>query len=191
LFLCLDCPVFCIFCLLPTTQTLMPPAGFEPSSRASERPCTLALDLSATGIGKWIICVNREGTVKFCRGNFNGFLLLCCETSILQWLTFCVNVAIATLRGRIFLNLSEILLVKPHHDGRKCTRWFKYDRDKLWLVYTQIVPVIFEPPCKCLNRIWCRDAESDVRSFWQQHEMSTQLNHKYIKLEFMTHFFSH
>jgi hypothetical protein len=28
-----------------------------------------------------------------------------------------------------------------------CTIWFKYDRDKLWLVYTQIVPVIFEPPC--------------------------------------------
>jgi hypothetical protein len=27
------------------------------------------------------------------------------------------------------------------------TRWFKYDRDNLWLVYTQIVPVIFEPPC--------------------------------------------
>jgi hypothetical protein len=27
------------------------------------------------------------------------------------------------------------------------TRWFKYDRDKLWLVYTQIVLVIFEPPC--------------------------------------------
>jgi hypothetical protein len=27
------------------------------------------------------------------------------------------------------------------------TRWFKYDRDKLWLVYTQILPVIFEPPC--------------------------------------------
>jgi hypothetical protein len=24
---------------------------------------------------------------------------------------------------------------------------FKYDQDKLWLVYTQIVPVIFEPPC--------------------------------------------
>ena len=29
----------------------------------------------------------------------------------------------------------------------ECTRWFKYDRDKLRLVYTQIVPVIFEPPC--------------------------------------------
>jgi glycosyltransferase involved in cell wall biosynthesis len=27
------------------------------------------------------------------------------------------------------------------------TRWCKYDRDKLWLVYTQIVPVISEPPC--------------------------------------------
>ena len=31
------------------------------------------------------------------------------------------------------------------------TRWFKYDRDKLWLVYTQIVPVIFEPPCTYLH----------------------------------------
>jgi hypothetical protein len=31
------------------------------------------------------------------------------------------------------------------------TRWFKYDRDKLWLVYTQIDPVIFEPPCI----LWC------------------------------------
>jgi hypothetical protein len=29
----------------------------------------------------------------------------------------------------------------------QCTRWLKCDRDKLWLVYTQIVPVIFEPPC--------------------------------------------
>ena len=27
------------------------------------------------------------------------------------------------------------------------TRWFKYNRDKLWLVYKQSVPVIFEPPC--------------------------------------------
>ena len=27
------------------------------------------------------------------------------------------------------------------------TRWFRYDRDKLWLVYTQSVPVTFEPPC--------------------------------------------
>jgi len=27
------------------------------------------------------------------------------------------------------------------------TRWFKYDRDCNRFVYTQIVPVIFEPPC--------------------------------------------
>ena len=27
------------------------------------------------------------------------------------------------------------------------TRWFKHDRDKLWLVYTLIVPVMSEPPC--------------------------------------------
>ena len=32
---------------------------------------------------------------------------------------------------------------------QQCTRWLKYDRDKLWLVYTQSVPVIFEPPCTC------------------------------------------
>jgi hypothetical protein len=31
------------------------------------------------------------------------------------------------------------------------TRWFKYDWDKLWLVYTQTVPVIFEPPCIFLS----------------------------------------
>jgi hypothetical protein len=34
-----------------------------------------------------------------------------------------------------------------HEERLTNTRWFKYDRDKLWLVYTQIVPVIFEPPC--------------------------------------------
>jgi hypothetical protein len=31
------------------------------------------------------------------------------------------------------------------------TRWFKYDWDKLWLVYTQIVSVIFEPPCTWMS----------------------------------------
>jgi hypothetical protein len=36
---------------------------------------------------------------------------------------------------------------KPILYGLNHTRWFKYDRDKLWLVYTQRVPVIFEPPC--------------------------------------------
>jgi hypothetical protein len=36
------------------------------------------------------------------------------------------------------------------------TRWFKYDRDKLWLIYTQIDPVIFEPPC--INKLFSRTA---------------------------------
>jgi hypothetical protein len=37
-------------------------------------------------------------------------------------------------------------------------RWFKYDRDKLWLVYTQIVPVIFEPPCNLVvYSVSCRN----------------------------------
>jgi hypothetical protein len=39
------------------------------------------------------------------------------------------------------------------------TRWFKYDRDKLWLVYTQSVPVIFEPPCILLHMV-CQLNES-------------------------------
>jgi hypothetical protein len=39
-----------------------------------------------------------------------------------------------------------IILISVNKTGNVSTRWFKYDRDKLWLVYTQIVPVIFEPP---------------------------------------------
>ena len=34
-----------------TTQTTMPPAGFEPTILVSERPQTHALDRTATGIG--------------------------------------------------------------------------------------------------------------------------------------------
>ena len=30
---------------------------------------------------------------------------------------------------------------------RRCTRWFKYDRDWLCVNKSQFVPVIFEPPC--------------------------------------------
>ena len=33
----------------------------------------------------------------------------------------------------------------------RCTRWFKYDRDCLCVNRSQFVPVIFEPPCTCLN----------------------------------------
>jgi hypothetical protein len=51
------------------------------------------------------------------------------------------------------------------------TRWFKYDRDKLWLVYTQTVPVIFEPPCILRSvRRRSRTEYSDLRHetfFWR------------------------
>jgi hypothetical protein len=44
------------------------------------------------------------------------------------------------------------------------TRWFKYDRDKLWLVYTQSVPVIFEPPCTCISwETWVNLTEDGKR----------------------------
>ena len=42
---------FCLY-LQHTTQTSMPPAGYESAIPASDRPQTLALDRTATGIGK-------------------------------------------------------------------------------------------------------------------------------------------
>ena len=66
LFLCSCCLSFChfyplchsvpsvIMSLIPqhTSQTSMPPARFEPATPASDRPQTLVLDRSATGIIK-------------------------------------------------------------------------------------------------------------------------------------------
>jgi hypothetical protein len=42
---------FVLYCTTHTTQTSMPPAGFEPAIAASYRLQTLALDRSSTGIG--------------------------------------------------------------------------------------------------------------------------------------------
>ena len=39
------------------------------------------------------------------------------------------------------------VLLEGLSKAMECTRWFKYDRDCNRLAYTQIVPVIFEPPC--------------------------------------------
>jgi hypothetical protein len=54
LFLCRDCPAFCLFIF--TCNTLhkhpCPRAEFEPAISTSARPQTLALDRSAIGIGK-------------------------------------------------------------------------------------------------------------------------------------------
>ena len=46
--------------------------------------------------------------------------------------------------GFASLRAAEVIKIER---AANITRWFKYDRDKLWLVYTQIVPVIFEQPC--------------------------------------------
>ena len=42
---------FCLYCTTYTTQTSMFPAGFEPTIPTGDRPQTVALDRSATGIG--------------------------------------------------------------------------------------------------------------------------------------------
>ena len=51
LVLCRDCPQFCLLSLL-TTQTSMPPAGFESATPASDRQLIFVLERSATGIGR-------------------------------------------------------------------------------------------------------------------------------------------
>ena len=52
-FFCLDCLAFSLLCFTVqhTTQTSMLLAGFEPAIPATDRPQTLALDRSVTGIG--------------------------------------------------------------------------------------------------------------------------------------------
>ena len=49
--LCFPYLLLCIYYITHNTQTSMLPAEFEPAIPASERPQTLALDRSATGIG--------------------------------------------------------------------------------------------------------------------------------------------
>ena len=43
---------FCLYCTTHTTQIPMPPAAFEPATRARDQPQILALYSSATWIGK-------------------------------------------------------------------------------------------------------------------------------------------
>jgi hypothetical protein len=70
--------------------------------------------------------------------------------------TYIYLVLSLSLSGDYIFTLSYALLAKKEmklplqfvcYYRVKSTRWFKYDRDKLWLVDTQIVPVIFETPC--------------------------------------------
>ena len=58
------------------------------------------------------------------------------------------------------------------------TRWFKYDRDKLWLIYIQIVPVIFEPPCRFVQHLTFGNLEilETVWLFINKQEMQSMYN---------------
>jgi len=47
---------------------------------------------------------------------------------------------------RKFLDINNLYYFM-FHDGVLYTRWFKYDRDCLWVNLATSVPVIFEPPC--------------------------------------------
>ena len=69
------------------------------------------------------------------------------------------------LRIRLFDKLIYKILIKSVIHGAKPldlvllnklvinARWFKYDRDCNRLVYTQTVPVVFEPPCIISGKI--------------------------------------
>ena len=48
---------------------------------------------------------------------------------------------------------NKTLHLTPLFVTYQSTRWFKYDRDCNRLVYTQIVPVIFELPCNLIIQI--------------------------------------
>jgi hypothetical protein len=69
-------------------------------------------------------------------GNNNAFCVYCWSTR------HCKQYKNATRCTKILL--WQICIAG---NKKKRTRWLKYARYKLWLVYTQIVPVIFEPPC--------------------------------------------
>jgi hypothetical protein len=55
-----------------------------------------------------------------------------------------------------------------------CTRWFKYDWDWLHTVYTQKVPVIFEPTCTINGKLshFCMGWAQSVQCAVMQHTMA-------------------
>jgi hypothetical protein len=61
------------------------------------------------------------------------------------------------------------------------TRWFKHDWDKLWLVYTQIIPVIFELPC--ILRSYASAIQPAALSLYQTTHHKSYLNWSYMPFE--------
>ena len=72
----------------------------------------------------------------------------------------------------VYLNSDHSVSCGPHYTGiipantlsqLVCTRWFKYDRDYLYVNKSQFVPVIFEPPCimQSMDRSF-----QTIKEFW-------------------------
>jgi hypothetical protein len=94
----------------------------------------------------WIWYVNTIAfvTVKEYKVSVGMVMFTCCLVTKMRSIFFHIVLLLEIFYsgGCVFvINLGSIFSFFVY------TRWFKYDRDKLWLVYTQIVPVIFEPPC--------------------------------------------
>jgi hypothetical protein len=88
----------------------------------------------------------------------NDILRLSKSVTFFLFLSRRVFYSLNIFRGQVVMVFLKISLEK--YNGH--TRWFKYDRDKLWVVNTQNDPVKFEPPCKCgwVSLMFARDSSS-------------------------------
>ena len=111
--------------------------------------CTSVAELY---LSAWVVrqCLNCTSVPEL---YFSGWV-------VLQWLS-CTSVPELYVSAWIVLQCLSCTSVPELYFSAwvvrqclNCTRWFKYDRDKLWLVYTQIVPVIFEPPCTSVPELY-------------------------------------
>ena len=91
-------------------------------------------------------------TVSLCRSGRRANIYIYIHTHIYAY-TYIVDATVSNSQTR---NINTVNMEGSHWtyyspvtytSSSHSTRWFKYGRDKLSLVYTQIVPVIFEPPC--------------------------------------------
>jgi hypothetical protein len=121
--------------------------------------CCIYMELAPCKIWIWSLFV-------FCASPEELWVNRCLSHTVIKpWLLPCFALSLINLQdnSKGQANILEGDIVDH-------TKWFKYDRDKLWLVYTQIVPVIFEPSCSkntylCKPVINSEQLERD-RSLW-------------------------
>jgi hypothetical protein len=85
---------------------------------------------------------------RFCNKYFTSH-----KKSLVNYIVCCYNVGDIGLQN-LFTSCSNVVNIFGTLSSHIFiyTRWFKYDRDKLSLVYTQIVPIILEPPCTLVRK---------------------------------------